>query len=181
MSSNKTTENVLVKQLITGTNQHFSGVGSLTFGGTTYALSALTQLLQSFVDLSDGVTAAKNALKAKLEAERAKVAPLRIVITAYKAFILAYFGRQPDVLADFGLAPRKVPTKTPEAVKAEAVLKRDATRAARHTTGKRKKLAIKGSLGAPPPGGPAPTAPANPSAPTAAPAAAPKVQGPNGQ
>ncbi len=55
------------------------------------------------------------------------------------------FGSEPDVLADFGLHPKARAQPTVEA-KTAAAAKRKATRAARHTTGPKKKLSVKGAV-----------------------------------
>jgi hypothetical protein len=59
--------------------------------------------------------------------------------------LLVAFADQVDVLADFGLTGRKTRVVTPEE-KVTAAAKARATRAARHTMGKRQKAAIKGAL-----------------------------------
>ncbi len=60
-----------------------------------------------------------------------------------KAYALAQYGNQPSTLGTFGL---QAPTRrTPDAdTKAAAVAKREATRKARGTAGKRQKAAITG-------------------------------------
>jgi hypothetical protein len=55
----------------------------------------------------------------------------------------------PQILADFGLVTRKVPTPLDAAATVVAVSKRKATRAARHTMGKKQKAAITGGLTGP--------------------------------
>jgi hypothetical protein len=57
--------------------------------------------------------------------------------------VKATFGSSPDVLADFGLAPKARAQVTVEA-KAVAAAKRKATRAARHTMGPKQKKGITG-------------------------------------
>jgi hypothetical protein len=139
------TEQTRVQKLIAGTNKHFATASSLAFGSETTTPQALTQLFQSFVDAFTGVMAAKATYTAKLQAERTLAASVRLVIQAYEAFVRATFSKSPDVLADFGLAPHKV-TKPTVATKVVAVDRRLATRKARHTMGKKAKLAITGTL-----------------------------------
>jgi len=163
-----TKEQTQVKSFIVGIGKHFPGATPLAFGSATYTPAALTQLFQSFVDGAAGVVAAQAQYKAKLEAQRALTVTVRTVILAFRSFVIATFSHSPDVLADFGIAPRKAPTPTPAATKALAVEKRLATREARHTMGKKEKLAIKGSVPEPvtppappsPPIAPPPTPPA---------------------
>jgi hypothetical protein len=56
------------------------------------------------------------------------------------------FADQADVLADFGLPPKKVPTPLTVEQKAAAAAKREATRAARGTTSAKAKKGIKGAV-----------------------------------
>jgi len=72
----------------------------------------------------------------------------------------------PTSLADFGLVPHKPRTAPTGEKMATAAARNRATRAARHTMGRRRKLAIKGSVPTPvtdgsagAPGGSAPGAP----------------------
>jgi hypothetical protein len=55
------------------------------------------------------------------------------------------FSRSPDALADFGLTPRKARKALTPAELVRKAEKAKATREARHTMGKRQKLAIHGS------------------------------------
>ena len=61
------------------------------------------------------------------------------------AFLMATFSRSPDVLAVFGLAPRKTTTPTVQ-VLAAAAAKREATRKARNTMGSKQRKAVKGAV-----------------------------------
>ena len=138
-----------VTQLITGTNKHFPNASqSLAFGGTTRTVSALTQLLQSIVDLRNAVIESQAATRSKVATERAQTPPLLAVRGEYEAFVRATFGNQPDVLADFGLAPRKVPAPRTAEQKAIATAKRNATRKARGTKSKKQLKDVKGAVSA---------------------------------
>jgi hypothetical protein len=67
-------------------------------------------------------------------------------MSAYVAFLKAAFGDTPDALAIFGLPPRKL-VKTPTAkARAAAVVKGEATRAARGTRGKVAKEDVTGGV-----------------------------------
>jgi hypothetical protein len=143
----KTSQASHAKQMLTGANKHFPNASDkLTFGGATYTVSALTMLIQSFVDLREAVDASKAATKAKIEAERAQAPSLRGVISAFEAFVKAMFGNSPEALADFGLSPRKARTPLTAEQKTVAAKKRAATRAARHTMSSKAKKAVKGSV-----------------------------------
>ncbi len=145
----KSTKASLVENLITGTNKHYPNAAqSLSFGGATHTVTALTQLFQSFVDLRQAVIASQATTKAKVAAERAQTPQLLAVIDDFVAFVKVTFGNQPDVLADFGLAPPKARTPLTAVQKAVAAARGKATRAARHTAGKNQKKGVKGAVNA---------------------------------
>jgi hypothetical protein len=62
------------------------------------------------------------------------------------AVVKATWGTQPDVLADFGVPPKKARTPLTAQQKALAAAKRKSTRAARHTGGSKQKAAVKGNV-----------------------------------
>ena len=146
MSKGKNTFVGSALQLIAGTKKHFPTASSLTFGSATYTPAQVEASLQKLADLRTAVDDAKTATQAKIAAEQAEAAPLRSQMTAYVAFVKASFSRSPDVLADFGLKPRKANTPLTVEQKAAAAEKRAATRAARHTTGPAAKKKVKGTI-----------------------------------
>jgi hypothetical protein len=148
-AQSKNTRQSLAKSLIAGTHKHFpNGSQELAFGGATRTVSALAQLLQSYVDLRDAVTTFRAAARARVAAERAQSQALLAVIDEYVAFVRATFGKQPDVLSDFGLAPPKARAPQSAEKKAVATAKRAATRAVRHTMGAKQKKGVKGNVSA---------------------------------
>ena len=151
MSSSKQTtkssQAARVKKLIAGTEQHFpNGNDPLPFGNTTRTVTALVTLLQTSVDLRSGVDVARATLASRVAAENAQEPALRAFAAAYTAFLRSRFGNEPQTLADFGIAPRKARAPITVEQAAVAVAKREATRAARHTMGPKKKKAIKGNV-----------------------------------
>jgi hypothetical protein len=67
-------------------------------------------------------------------------------MSAFVQFLRAAFGNQPDVLADFGLQPKKAATALTTEEKAAAAAKRAATRAKRNTMGPVQKKKVKGTV-----------------------------------
>jgi hypothetical protein len=174
MSSRNVTKTILAEQirdLIAGTQKHPAN-GSFTFAGGTYTGPTLIQLFQSMADAlvtADSAKAAwEDALKNASDV-RGKVGP---VIKAYRTWLVATYGNAPALLADYGLSPRKVakPLSTDE--QAQAIAKREATRAARHTMGTQQRKKVKGVVpttapvtSAPVPTAPSPAAPETPATP----------------
>jgi hypothetical protein len=166
---NKSIQVSRTEKLIAGTNKHFpNGNDSLVFGGASSTVTATVAKLQSYVDIRHDVDTAKAAAKAKVEEERAQSPELLVFIAAFVEFLRARFGNTPDTLADFGLSARKTKAPLTAEAKAVAVVKRAATRKARHTMSPRKKKAIKGKVAATlvvTPEAPAPPPPPNPNPP----------------
>jgi hypothetical protein len=136
-----------VKQLILGTHKYYPNASTvLQVGGAAYTVNELTQLMQEFVNAREAVEVAKAAARAKVQVERSRAPSQIAVIRAFETIVRGSFGNKADVLAEFGLALRKVHAPIDAKQKAVAVVKRAATRAARGTVGKKKKLAIKGDV-----------------------------------
>jgi hypothetical protein len=163
---NKNKEVSSVKQLMAGANEHFptaAGTPPMSIGGAKYTLADLTQRLQTFVDISEGVDTAKAAYQEKLNEATTQMPALRSLISAFKAYVRANFGNSPGDLVDFGLVPRKVPQPRTVEARAIAVEKGLATRKARKTMGKNQKKLVTGTVDAtaanPAPAGTTPVAP----------------------
>jgi hypothetical protein len=143
----KNSQATRARQLIAGAKKHFTnGSTELQVGGATFTVTALTQLLQDFVDQRDAVEASKAATKAKIEAERIHAPSQIATIRAFVTVVRGMFGNSADALADFGLALHKARTPVTAEKKAAAVAKRAATRAARRTMGKNQKKDVKGAV-----------------------------------
>jgi len=131
-----------LQALIAGTQKNTPN-DTLTFGGASYAASALIQLLQSLVTAllarDAGVATAKDLLLA-LRDVNAKVSP---VVRAYKRFLRAKYGTANQTLADYGLAPDKAPAPLTGAQRVVATAKAKETRKLRGTLGKKQKAEIK--------------------------------------
>jgi hypothetical protein len=145
-SRSKNSQADLATKLVEGIQKRLSAVAQVTFGGSTFTPAAVEAQLQALATLRSDVTAAKAAVETKLSAERTKGPALRVFLLAFVSFVRATFGDTPDVLADFGLKPKKVATPPTAEQLAAKALKAKATRKARGTVGKKKKLAIKGDV-----------------------------------
>jgi hypothetical protein len=159
----------LAGQLIAGTAKVLTSATPVTFLGSSFTPAQITSKLQSIVTLRSDVDTAKAATKAQLAAEASQLPALHGFMTAYESYLRGVYGSQPDVLAQFGLQPKKARTPATVQAKAAAVAKRAATRAARHTMGSVQKKVVKGDVTGVvvvPVTAPAPTV-ATPSSPTA--------------
>jgi acyl-coenzyme A thioesterase PaaI-like protein len=161
-SNTRITKEAADQKLVDGFEKHAQTVPSLVIGGTSFKAADITAVLQTRLATSATAQSTRatwlNAVKADGD-ERAKT---KTFVDGVRQALLVAFAGSIDALDDFGLTPRKTPVVTPEA-KAAAALKAKATRAARHTMGKKQKATIKGTVPT--------TAPATP--PTASPPVAP--------
>jgi len=194
---NRSTQQARDGQVIVGVKKDLQNVASIPLDGAPYNPASLVTLIQSRIDAANKVATTKAAWHDAITQYEALNAKTTAVIIGLKQFVLNTFGKDSPLLADFGFAPRKVTTLTPEQKQA-AVEKRAATRAARGTLGPVKKLAVTGDTvklaalqakaaqnaapQAAPTAAPVPAAPAPAPvpAPTVAPAPAPQPTHANG-
>ena len=142
---NKAAALAQLQALIAGTQKHFPN-GSFTLGNTAYTTATLTQPLQELANAIVALNASHVSTHdagLTLKAIEAKVRPL---VRDYRRFVLSTFSTAPQQLADFGLQPPKAHKPLPTDKRAAATAKLRATRAARGTTGPKKKLAVKGDV-----------------------------------
>jgi hypothetical protein len=137
------------RQAIAGVQKHFATTPTLALDGTPTTPSDVIATLKAANDAIDRSTAAEKAFHDAVTAKNAAIAKGNDLVQALEGLVKNQLGSSQGVLGDFGFAN---PTRqTPdEATKAAAVAKRAATRAARHTMGKRQKAAIKGAAQATP-------------------------------
>jgi hypothetical protein len=142
----KQTQAALAEQLIAGTKKHFATASTLAFASASFTAAQIEASLQSLIDLRTAVDTAKATTKATIAAEKAQAPALRTFMAAFVTFVKATFSNSPDVLADFGVTPKKAPTPLTVAEKAAAAAKRKGTRVARHTMGSKQRKAVKGDV-----------------------------------
>lgn len=128
-----------------GTAKHFPNA-QFALGGTVYTTATLTQLLTQLVNAIVAANTAHASVKDALLALKDVKAQVDPVIREYKRYVLVAVGNAAQELADFGmLPPRQRKPRTSEQ-NAAAAAKAKATRAARGTASRKKKLAITGDV-----------------------------------
>jgi hypothetical protein len=157
---NRTTTQARDAQVIAGIDKHLQTVSSLPLLGSTFTPADLVKLIQSRIDSANAASTTKAGWHSAVVKDVALNAKLTPVIRALRQYVISVFGDTSPVLADFGFAPPKKATRTPEQ-KAAAAAKATATRKARHTMGKNQKKDIKGTVPV--------TAPATPPSPVPTP------------
>jgi hypothetical protein len=147
--------------LIDGLTKHAGVLATLVIGGAPHTPTELVTVLQGRIAARASAAAARAPWLAAVQAERDESDKTQSLVSGLRQAIRTAFASQVDLLADFGLKPRKAAApRTPEE-KAASVAKARATREARHTMGSKQRKRITGT---------APVA-----APVAAPAAAPST------
>ncbi|HEY6462105.1 MAG TPA: hypothetical protein VIY73_18190 [Polyangiaceae bacterium] len=144
--TNKGTETAAAARLLAGFQKHLASVTSLTLGSVVYTPAQLIAALELLLNLRAAVLAAQATAKAKLTAEEAQAPALLVLTDALTAYVRVAFSESPDVLADFGLEPKRAPTPLTAEKQAAANAKRKATRAARGITTKAERMAKTGNV-----------------------------------
>jgi len=152
--------------LIDGLNKHAQTIASLVIAGATMTTKDIIEHLQARIDSAKGAQTTRATWQNAVKSDKDERAKSRGLLSGVKQALLVAFAGQIDTLADFGLNPRKPRVLSPEQ-KTIAATKARATRAARHTMGKKQKAAVKGTVS------PAAPAPAVTPAPAPVPALAP--------
>jgi|SRR5579859_4387479 len=136
----------LAKLLIAGTQKHLANSGPIPFAGGAFTPTQIVDELNQLLVLRSDVDAARAATRNKVDAERAKLPALRAFMSAFVQALRVAYGTQADVMADFGLPPKKVRTPLTVEQMAAAAAKREATRAARGTKSAKAKKGIHGAV-----------------------------------
>ena len=121
-------------------------MASLTISSTAYTPDQITKALGLLVALYAAVDAAKAVVKAKLAAEASQAPALLSLLADLVSYVKLAYAGSPDVLNDFGLLPKTIPTPMTAEQKAVANAKRKATREARGITTKAAKMAKVGDV-----------------------------------
>jgi hypothetical protein len=142
---NKNAETTADQNLADGLSKHAATITTIMIGGASVATKDIVTALQARIATAKAATSARATWQAAVQADRDERAKTKTLVSVTKQMLLGSFAGQVDTLADFGLTPRKPRVVSPEALVAAAA-KAKATRAARHTMGKKQKAEIKGTV-----------------------------------
>jgi hypothetical protein len=133
------------RRAIAGLRKHSVSLPAIVLSGVPRTPDDVAQVLQTSIDANDAADAAAAVFHKAVLAKQAANVTSDATFRDLKALVSNQFKTAPDTLADFGitLPSRQVPTAD---TVADAVDKRNATRAARHTMGKRQKANVKGTV-----------------------------------
>jgi hypothetical protein len=158
---NKPNAIALDEKHISAIDKYLGGLTSLTFAGATITPAILKATFQDDIDQTNGLDAAEAQVKQARVKQKAARKKANATRQQLKTYIVGSYGAQAvQMLQDFGFDAPKPRGKKTVAAKAQGIAKAEATRAARHTMGKKQKAAIKGTVApvATPTASPAPAA-----------------------
>ena len=126
------------QKLIDGFAKHLSPSATIVVKGKPVAQTDVVKALQGRIDGGKATASATAAFHNAVDAERSLREATDPFVADLRLAVLVQFGADPNVLADFGVAPRKSPTLTVDD-KAAAAAKAKATRKLLGTKGKKQK------------------------------------------
>jgi hypothetical protein len=134
-----------LRTLEAGIKANLTDVQSIVVVGAPMTIPDITAKIDSFLAAQTNTLNLKNSYHAAVVAEQTTNVAARAFRTQMEGYCITRYGKTNPILSQFGFTPTKS-KKSTTAVKAVAVLKVKATRAARHTMGKVQKKAVKGTV-----------------------------------
>jgi chorismate mutase len=131
------------RKMMDGVEKHIDG--PLLLDGARYTPDELRAMLAERAELSEAVAAAKALWQEAVRRERENAERSKRVHAALRKALHVMFGKDDVLLNDFGVTPHKERRPLSSEEKLVVVAKILATRAARHTLGKRQREKIKGA------------------------------------
>jgi hypothetical protein len=149
ISRNKSKAKALVvnsiNALIAGLGAKFSPTDTLELPSGTYTIEELAASFRAHLPLVTDVATATQAYHLAVEKERTSSKNTLALRSQVKVAIESRVGKTSNAMAAYGFVPAKVPVRTAKS-KVTAIVKGEATRAARGTKGSRQKEAITGGV-----------------------------------
>jgi hypothetical protein len=136
----------LTDSILAGMPKLPSTLTSLSILGKTYTMADLATQLQVYKSKFDASGQAHAAAKTADDDVQKIAAEANEFVSEAKAALKAALGRKSSALETVGVKPDKTPAPLPLEKEVERAAKAKATRAARHTMGKKQKAAIHGQV-----------------------------------
>jgi hypothetical protein len=134
----------LDRGLIEGLEKHFQKNDRIVLEGRSYTRPELTALLETRIALLERASSARLAWLQAVEDVRADQAKTDHVVSVLRQTLRLMHGARSSTLFDFAIEPHRVRRALSTDEKRAIIAKIRATRAARHTLGRRQRLAIRG-------------------------------------
>jgi hypothetical protein len=136
---NKPTLQARCKTARSGVTKYFGSAASVALRGKAWKPTDIDTALAAAIADGDATDAAKAAWRSAVTQGKASRAIAVALLAALKALVLATYGSDPKVFADFGFEVPKAHGKVPAAEKAAAVQKTKATKKLLGPTGKKQR------------------------------------------
>jgi hypothetical protein len=128
------------RAMMAGVEKHIDG--PIMLDGARYTPNALRDMLTERVELSEAVVAAKALWQEAVRREKENANRTKRVHALLRKALHVMFGKDDVLLHDFGMTPHKERRPLSSEEKIVVIAKILATRAARHTMGKRQREKI---------------------------------------
>lgn len=130
VTTQRATFAALLAALVTGINTELPGVDPFDVDGVTVTRADLLARIQAALDAITAVRAARTALQSAVATQVAALLDARALRSAVKTTAQAKLGKKNPALQKLGFTPSRTPV-TPVATKAQAQVKKAATRKAK--------------------------------------------------
>jgi hypothetical protein len=140
----KSTKVLRGRSMIAGLKKHAPELPNMAWGPGLRSVHEIAARFQAHLHALDAVAASEVAWREALGKEAGLEKEIKSLLRRVALFLRGVYGEASATLRDFGLAPRKKAKISAEKMSL-TVAKRNATRKARRTMGKRQKRAIKGA------------------------------------
>jgi hypothetical protein len=141
----KSTKDHRDRRMVVGLTKHARELTGFTLSRDLQSAEAVAARYQAHLDAMERVGVAYAAWRTAVQAEQRLEVEVKALHNRLAPYLISAFAGQDAALFDFGLKPRKK-AKIGTQKMLLTVAKRNATRKARKTMGKRQKKAIKGAL-----------------------------------
>ncbi len=142
---NRNDQTTADQNLADGLDEIAATIPTIIVGGAPVATKDIVAALHARIAAARVATSTRATWQAAVRSERDEREKTKALVGVVKQTLLASFAGQVDALARFGLTPRKPRVVSPD-TQVAAAAKARATRAARHTMGKKQKAEIKGAV-----------------------------------
>ncbi len=140
----KSTKVLRGRSMVAGLKEHAAELPNIAWGPGLRSVHEIAARFQAHLDALDEVAAREALWRAAVVKEARLEKELKKLLQRLTLFLQAVYGDESGRLRDFGLKPRKK-AKISAQKMMFTIAKRNATRKARGTMGKKQKKAIKGA------------------------------------
>jgi hypothetical protein len=149
MSTSKNSSTALFAsdtKLVAGLQQNQATLPPMTILGQSYTAAQAVAVFQSRIAKEAATTTTRAAWSAAVKAQEEEQASTKAFVSALKSQLQVWFANNPEMLASYGLSPRKASGPRKTLTKVVAAAKGAKTREARQTMGTEQRKLVKGII-----------------------------------